>query len=108
MKVQTLHHKLDWQYFLDYVKVINYVKRWFLLTLPERTAGAKICKAVINEFCSRQIEISEVVYVTTNGVPSITGEKAGFASLFSKEFGQAIISFHCIIRVRRHYVQKQT
>ena len=30
-----------------------------LLTLPERTTGAEICKASINKFSSRQIDISK-------------------------------------------------
>ena len=68
-----------------------------LLTLPERTTGAKICKAVINEFCCRQIDISKVLCVTSNGAPSMTGKKAVFLSLFTKEVGHAVIGFHCII-----------
>ena len=51
----------------------------------------------INEFCSRQIDISKVVSVTIDGAPSMTGEKAGFVSLFRKEVGHAVIGFHCII-----------
>ena len=42
-----------------------------LLTLPERTTGAEICKAVINEFCTRQIDISKVVSMKTDGTPSM-------------------------------------
>ena len=57
----------------------------------------KICKAVINEFCFHQIDISKVVSVTTDGTPSMTGEKAGFVNLFTKEVGHAVIGFHCII-----------
>jgi len=34
------------------------VEMFALLTLPERPAGAEICKAAINEFSSRQIDIS--------------------------------------------------
>ena len=65
-----------------------------LLTLPERTTGAEIYKTVINKFCSRQIVISKV---TNNGTPSMTGEKAGFVSLFTKEVGHAVKGFRCII-----------
>ena len=67
------------------------------LKLPERTTGAKICKAAINEFSSRQIDISKVVFVTTNGAPSMTGEKASFVTLFAKEVGHPVIGFYCII-----------
>ena len=35
--------------------------------------------------------------VTSNGAPNMTGEKAGFVSLFTKEVGHAVIGFHCII-----------
>ena len=58
-----------------------------LLTLPERTTGAEICKTVINEFCSSQIDISKVMSVATDG----------FVSLFTKDVGHAAIGFHCII-----------
>ena len=68
-----------------------------LLTLPERTTGATMCKAAINEFSSRQIDISKVVSVTTDGALSMTGEKAGFVSLFTTEVGHPVIGFHCII-----------
>ena len=68
-----------------------------LLTLPERTTGAAMCKAAINEFSSRQIDISKVVSVTTDGAPSMTSEKAGFVSLFTTEVGHPVIGFHCII-----------
>ena len=62
-----------------------------LVTLPERTTGAEICKAAINEFSSRQIDISEVVSITTDGAPSMVGEKAGFVSFFTKEVGHPVI-----------------
>ena len=67
-----------------------------LLTLSERTTGAEICKAVINKFCSHQNDISKVVSATTDGAPSMTGEKAGFVSLFTK-VGHAVIGFHYIL-----------
>ena len=68
-----------------------------LLTLPERTTEAEICKAAINELSSRQIDISKVVSVATDGAPSMTGEKAGLVSLFTKDVGHPVIGFHCII-----------
>ena len=65
-----------------------------LPTLPERTTRAEICKAVINEFCSRQIDISKVLFVATDGAPSMTDEKAGFVSPFTKEVGLSVIGYH--------------
>ena len=65
-----------------------------LPTLPERTTRAEICKAVINEFFSRQIDISKVLSIANDGAPSMTDEKAGFVSLFTKEVGHAVIGFH--------------
>ena len=65
--------------------------------LPERTTRVEICKTAINEFSSRQIDISKVVFVKTDGAPSMTGEKAVFVSLFTKEVGHPVIGFHCII-----------
>ncbi|XP_069157024.1 SCAN domain-containing protein 3-like [Procambarus clarkii] len=68
-----------------------------LASLPERTTGAEICKTVVNEFSTRQIDISKVVSVTTDGAPNMTGEKAGFVNLFAKSVGHPLIGFHCII-----------
>lgn len=68
-----------------------------LASLPERTTGAEICKTVVNEFSTRQIDISKVVSVTTNGAPNMTGEKAGFVNLFARNVGHPLIGFHCII-----------
>ena len=55
-----------------------------------------MCRAAINEFSS-QIDISNVVSVTTDGAPSITGETIGFVSLFTTEVGHPVIGFHCVI-----------
>ena len=68
-----------------------------LLTLPERTTWAEMCMAAISKFSSSQIDMSKVGSVTTDGAPSMTGDKAGFVSLFTKEFGRTVIGFHCII-----------
>ncbi|XP_042206826.1 general transcription factor II-I repeat domain-containing protein 2A-like isoform X1 [Homarus americanus] len=68
-----------------------------LVTLPERTTGADICKAVVNELSIRQIDISKVVSVTTDGAPSMIGKEAGFVNLFAKHVGHPLIGFHCII-----------
>ena len=67
-----------------------------LVTLPERTTWAEICKVAINEFSSSQIDISNVVSGTTDGAPEMTGEKAGFVNLLTKEVGHTVIGFHCI------------
>ncbi|XP_069195852.1 SCAN domain-containing protein 3-like, partial [Procambarus clarkii] len=55
-----------------------------LASLPERTIGTEICKTVVNEFSTRQIDISKVVSVTTDGAPNMTGEKAGFVICLQK------------------------
>ena len=44
-----------------------------------------------------KLTFPKVVSVTTDGAPSMTGKKAGFVSLFTKEIGHAVIGFHCII-----------
>ena len=54
--------------------------------------------AAINEFSSNQIDISKVVSVTTDGAPSMTGEKAGFVNLPTKEVGHTVMGFHGTIR----------
>ena len=97
MKVQTLHHQLEWHLFRFYKGDEIREDIVALLTLPERTSHAEICKAAINEFSSRRIGISKVVSVTIDGTVSMTGKKAGFVNLFTKEFGHTVIGFHCMI-----------
>lgn len=68
-----------------------------LVTLPEHTTRAEICKAVMNELSTWQIHISKVVSARTDGAPSETGEKAEFVNLFAKAVSHSLIGFHCII-----------
>ncbi len=68
-----------------------------IVTLPERTTGADICEAVINELYNRQVKVSKVVSVTTDGAPSMIGKEAGFVNRFKIHVGHPLIGFHCII-----------
>ena len=68
-----------------------------LLRLHESSTGDEICKAAENEFCSSRIYISKVVRVTTDGAPSMIGEKAGFVNLPTNDVGHMVIGLHCII-----------
>ncbi|KAL7634403.1 UNVERIFIED_CONTAM: hypothetical protein RMT77_014780 [Armadillidium vulgare] len=68
-----------------------------LVTLPERTTGGEIYKTVVNELSTRQIDISKIVSVTTDGAPSMIGEGVGFVNLFEKDVGHTLIGFHCIL-----------
>lgn len=70
---------------------MKYVEMVAFLTLPE------ICKADVNEFSSWQIDISKAVSITTDGTPSMTGEKARFVNLFAREVDHKLIGFNCII-----------
>jgi hypothetical protein len=55
-----------------------------LVTLPENTTGAEICKTDANELTNRQLDLSRIISVTTDGAPSIFGREAGFVTLFTK------------------------
>lgn len=68
-----------------------------LVTLPEHATGAEICKAIVNKLSNQQIDLSKIVSVTPDGVPSITGREAGFVNLFAKYVGHPLVAFHCII-----------
>ena len=67
------------------------------LILPDSTTGAKICKTETNKFPPHQIDISTAVSITTDGTPSMTGEKAGFVNPSTTEAGHTVIGFHFII-----------
>lgn len=68
-----------------------------LANLPGKTTGADICKSVVEELSAKEINISKIVSVTTDGAPSMTGKEVGFVRLFTEEVGHPLLSFHCII-----------
>ena len=81
MIVQTLHQP-DWPFGLFYKGGKFCEEMVSKKALPMHTTGAVTCKAVINAYSSRQIDISKVVSVTTDCTRSMTGVKAGFVNLF--------------------------
>jgi hypothetical protein len=68
-----------------------------LVILPENTTGAEICKAVVNELTNRQLDLSKIISVTTDGAPIMAGREAGFATLFTKCVGYPLLGFHCTV-----------
>ncbi|XP_076060038.1 general transcription factor II-I repeat domain-containing protein 2A-like isoform X5 [Oratosquilla oratoria] len=68
-----------------------------LVTLPECINGVEICKAVMNELSIRQIHISKVVSVTTDGSPNMIDKETGFVNLFTNYVGHPLVNFHCIV-----------
>ncbi|XP_062927408.1 copper homeostasis protein cutC homolog isoform X1 [Mobula hypostoma] len=66
-------------------ELVNFV------TLSEHPTGAEICKAVIKELSGRQVNLSKIVSVTTDGAPSMCGKEADFANLFEKYVGHPTI-----------------
>ncbi|XP_058027186.1 general transcription factor II-I repeat domain-containing protein 2-like [Ahaetulla prasina] len=68
-----------------------------LVSLPERTRGIDIYKAVMEAFLSQDIRPEKVVSITSDGAPSIVGATSGFIQLFVKETKHQVIPFHCII-----------
>ncbi|XP_013930323.1 PREDICTED: uncharacterized protein LOC106555913 [Thamnophis sirtalis] len=68
-----------------------------LVSLPERTQGIDIYKAVMEAFLSQGIRPEKVVSITSDGAPSMVGATSGFIQLFVKEMKHKVIQFHCII-----------
>ncbi|XP_062887396.1 general transcription factor II-I repeat domain-containing protein 2A-like isoform X1 [Mobula hypostoma] len=68
-----------------------------LVMLPEHTTGIEICKAVVKALSGRQVNLSKIVSVTTDGAPSMIGEEAGFVDLLENDVGHPLIGFHCIV-----------
>ena len=68
-----------------------------LETLSSNTTWKDICEIVINMLRERNIDMSKIVSVTTDGAPNMVGRNVGFVKLFTKVVGHPILSFHCII-----------
>ncbi|XP_076365948.1 protein FAM200A-like [Tachypleus tridentatus] len=68
-----------------------------LVTLPKHTTGVEICKALVNKLSSRQVDLSKIFSVTTDGALSMTGKEAGFVNLFAKYVRHPLLGFRCII-----------
>ena len=45
----------------------------------------------------RNIDMSKIVSVTTDGAPNMVGRNVGFVTLFTEVVGHPILPFHCII-----------
>uniref|UniRef100_A0A2C9KR36 Uncharacterized protein n=1 Tax=Biomphalaria glabrata TaxID=6526 RepID=A0A2C9KR36_BIOGL len=49
-----------------------------LATLPTTTTGADICQTIVTELRNAGVDLKNIVSVTTDGAPSMTGKDAGF------------------------------
>lgn len=68
-----------------------------LISLATTTKGIDICNAVVKALTEREIDLSKIVSVTTDGARSMTGEENGFVNLFTERVGHSVLGFHCII-----------
>ncbi|CAG9815991.1 unnamed protein product [Phaedon cochleariae] len=77
----------------------NVIKEEFIAitSLLTTTKGKDICMALKNSLTEKEIDLNKIVSVTTDGAPSMVGNKNGFISLFQTDVGHSILEFHCII-----------
>ncbi|XP_072909805.1 general transcription factor II-I repeat domain-containing protein 2A-like isoform X2 [Hemitrygon akajei] len=68
-----------------------------LIMLPEHTTGVEICKAVVKALSGRQVNLSKIVSVTSDGAPSMIAKEAGFVDLLENDVGHPLVGFHCIV-----------
>lgn len=68
-----------------------------LVSLKITTIGVDNCEAVLNTLSAKEIDLCNVVSLTTDGAPSMTGKEYGFVNLFKKHIGHSVLGFHCII-----------
>ena len=68
-----------------------------LETLSSNTTGKDICEIVVNMLRERNIDMSKIVSVTTDGAPNMVGRYVGFVELFTEVVDHPILPFHCII-----------
>ena len=74
-----------------------YEESFSLETLSSNTTGKDICEIVVNMLRERNIDMSKIVSVTTDGAPNMVGCNVRFVKLFTEVVGHPILPFHCII-----------
>ena len=72
-----------------------------MVNLKDRTRGSDLCNAVSDAIDKSNLQWSQLVGVTTDGAPSMTGKESGFVTLLRKKAmdnsGSDLIHYHCII-----------
>ena len=61
-----------------------------LISLQEIIKETDICKAVVNTLSEANVDFSMIVFVTTDGAPSMTDKESRFINLFIKHVGNYI------------------
>ena len=68
-----------------------------LETLSSNTTGKDICEIVVNMLREKNIDMSKIVSVTTDGAPNMVVRNVRFVKLFTEVVGHLILPFHCIM-----------
>ena len=72
-----------------------------MVSLKDRTRDSDLCDAVSDAIDKSNLQWSQLVGVTTDGAPSMTGKESGFVTLLRKKAmdnsGSDLIHYHCII-----------
>lgn len=71
-----------------------------LSSLKGTTTGADILKYILEKCISQKLDIKNIVSITTDGAPSMTGVRNGMVSLLRQHLGDRaieLINYHCII-----------
>ena len=67
-----------------------------LIPLKCQTRGEDVCEAVFECLRAKDIKITHLVSVATDGAPSMTGAHRVFVALLQKSLNRKLLSFHCI------------
>ena len=73
-----------------------------LSTFKRRTRGMDVFNNFKEKFCDKGPNITNIVSICTDGVPSMTGKREGFVAHLKKELNQTtLICFHCILHQKK-------
>ncbi|GFX87560.1 general transcription factor II-I repeat domain-containing protein 2A [Trichonephila clavipes] len=77
----------------------NFIKEELIAitSLLATTKGTDICTAERDSLAEKDIDLKNIVSVTTDGAPNMVGKKKGFISLFKTDVRHSILECHCII-----------
>ena len=68
------------------------------MTLCKKTSIQDVMAELKKDFVELEIDMENIVSITTDDAPSIIGKNVGFVKLLKQKLKRDLVKFHCIVR----------